>query len=548
MISLYLCIAVGIVAVLPASGSSSSLLALDLLENGNHAPGFSSCAQTVQILRGGSSDDGHAILSRMTTPPQLWPGSKDPLDLSSSLLLSQSRARIVVPETATVESIATHNPQNFEDPFGLQMHIGDLYRLESSSNHELNSWISKRNHFSELPSTQTELILDIRPSLVKITCTGTTIAGVCGADFVVIGADTRTTNGVMVADRDASKLHTIAPNMVVAGAGTAADLQHLTRLVLYTNQLWNLQQYQTIGNPTRQFMSDMVGTGARGKSPPVVLDSLNEFWQLPASETIYANETVASSVAGLCQYLADHLYRQQGTCQANLIVAGMEPIRAAGSTWSDGQVAFRPVLQAIHPHGSVDDLSFSEIDQDLHPRFVALGSGGLAATAVLERGYHPNLSLRQSINLVSQAIRAGIRNDLGSGSHIDLCVMQCGGEELEQGEESVSSPADAATGLRNSIQVRNARIVLPEERAELNKRTVGCKDSENAETVKDQDNLPRPIQETTSAGILNDSAPTTSLEVNGFGNVPFQIKRSRVIARSNHKQMIQQEWDVLLGL
>ena len=41
--------------------------------------------------------------------------------------------------------------------------------------------------------------------------TGTTISGVCFAGGVVLGADTRSTNGETVADKNCEKIHYIAP-------------------------------------------------------------------------------------------------------------------------------------------------------------------------------------------------------------------------------------------------------------------------------------------------------------------------------------------------
>jgi 20S proteasome subunit beta 2 len=52
-----------------------------------------------------------------------------------------------------------------------------------------------------------------------------------------------------------------------------------------------------------------------------------------------------------------------------------------------------------------------------------MGSGSLAAMSVFEDRYKPNLSEQEAKELVADAIRAGIFNDLGSGSNVDLCVI-----------------------------------------------------------------------------------------------------------------------------
>ena len=61
---------------------------------------------------------------------------------------------------------------------------------------------------------------------MPFTKTGTTIVGLLFDGGVVMAADTRATAGPTVADKNCEKLHTLAPNIWAAGAGTAADLHH----------------------------------------------------------------------------------------------------------------------------------------------------------------------------------------------------------------------------------------------------------------------------------------------------------------------------------
>lgn len=65
----------------------------------------------------------------------------------------------------------------------------------------------------------------------KTLKTGTTIVGVVYKDGVVLGADTRSTNGDVVADKQCKKIHYIAPNIMCCGAGTAADTENVTALI-----------------------------------------------------------------------------------------------------------------------------------------------------------------------------------------------------------------------------------------------------------------------------------------------------------------------------
>lgn len=71
-----------------------------------------------------------------------------------------------------------------------------------------------------------------------------------------------------------------------------------------------------------------------------------------------------------------------------------------------------PKLYSIHPHGSTDNLPF-----------VTMGSGSLAAMSVFESRWKPNMNLDEGKRLVRDAIAAGVFNDLGSGSNVDLCVI-----------------------------------------------------------------------------------------------------------------------------
>lgn len=47
----------------------------------------------------------------------------------------------------------------------------------------------------------------------KVVKTGTTIVGIVFKDGVVLGADTRATEGPIVADRNCEKIHFLAKNM-----------------------------------------------------------------------------------------------------------------------------------------------------------------------------------------------------------------------------------------------------------------------------------------------------------------------------------------------
>ncbi|MCO5584987.1 hypothetical protein L7F22_038919 [Adiantum nelumboides] len=76
--------------------------------------------------------------------------------------------------------------------------------------------------------------------LPKATSTGTTIVGCIYKDGIVLGADTRATEGPIVADKNCEKIHYITDNIRCCGAGTAADTEFVTALISSNMQLHEL--------------------------------------------------------------------------------------------------------------------------------------------------------------------------------------------------------------------------------------------------------------------------------------------------------------------
>ncbi len=66
-------------------------------------------------------------------------------------------------------------------------------------------------------------------------------------DGLVLGADTRATEGPIVADKNCEKIHYIAPNIYCCGAGTAADTEMTTNLISSRLELHSL----STGRPAR---------------------------------------------------------------------------------------------------------------------------------------------------------------------------------------------------------------------------------------------------------------------------------------------------------
>lgn len=93
------------------------------------------------------------------------------------------------------------------------------------------------------------------------------------------------------------------------------------------------------------------------------------------------------------------LYRYQGHVSAALVLGGVD--------------VQGPHLYSIHPHGSTQRLPYT-----------TMGSGSLAAMAVFESRFVEDMEEGAAIDLVRDAIRAGIFNDLGSGSNVDITVIR----------------------------------------------------------------------------------------------------------------------------
>eukprot|EP00750_Incisomonas_marina_P022196 INCI4922.1.p2 GENE.INCI4922.1~~INCI4922.1.p2 ORF type:complete len:295 (-),score=61.49 INCI4922.1:153-1037(-) len=135
-----------------------------------------------------------------------------------------------------------------------------------------------------------------RHTLPKAHKTGTTIVGLVYKDGIVLGADTRATEGDTVCDKNCEKIHYIAPNIWCCGAGTAADTEAVTGMVARQLEILTLN----------------LGREAR----------------------------VVTAVTKLKR----HLFRYQGHVSAALVLGGVD--------------FTGPHLYTVYPHGSTDKLPY----------------------------------------------------------------------------------------------------------------------------------------------------------------------------------------------
>jgi 20S proteasome subunit beta 2 len=115
-------------------------------------------------------------------------------------------------------------------------------------------------------------------------------------------------------------------------------------------------------------------------------------------ELLHLNTGREIPVVAANRLLKQQLFRYQGHIGAALVLGGVD---RNGSH-----------IYCIYPHGSTDKLPFA-----------TMGSGSLAAMAVMESRWKPELELDVAVDIMREAITAGITNDLGSGSNVDVMVI-----------------------------------------------------------------------------------------------------------------------------
>jgi len=230
----------------------------------------------------------------------------------------------------------------------------------------------------------------------KVTKTGTTICAVVFKDGVILGADTRSTGGDIVANKNCEKIHYLAPNIYCAGAGTAADCDKTTSMISSQLELHRLNTGREV-------------------------------------RVVAANRLVKQM-----------LFRYQGHIGTYLIMGGVD--------------VTGPHLYEIAAHGSTSAVPYA-----------TMGSGTLAAMSVLESRWKPDMEEEEAKQLVKNAIRAGIFNDMGSGSNVDLAVITKGKVDylrpfdeanvkgVRQGNYKYKAGTTAI--LQNSVKKHNIEVV-----------------------------------------------------------------------------------------
>ena len=208
---------------------------------------------------------------------------------------------------------------------------------------------------------------------------------------VCLAADTRSTSGTVVADKNCEKIHYLAPNIYCCGAGTARPRR-----------------------PDRFKKRTRAETACRAQAADT-----EKTTELIASqlELLRLSTGTQSRVVAAVTLLKRMLFKYQGHIGAALVLGGVD--------------CTGPGLYQIYPHGSTSKLPY-----------VTMGSGSLAAMSVFETEYKDGMDEAGAVALVKNAIRAGIFNDLGSGSNVDVTIIRAGGaSEAIRGYETPNDTA-----------------------------------------------------------------------------------------------------------
>ena len=479
-------------------------------------------------------------------------------DKSSSYYSPTSKARIVIPSSTIVSSSITNGfDVDFDDNdnFEFESETEKLLLLNSMRNPSIMSH-DQRGQRRRVASTIIEPISVHRSNSCTVGSdtnnnnndsfgslsssssssssssykkTGTTIAGCVVVDqqtnqqYVILGADTRATEGTIVADKRCDKIHKLASNCRCCGAGTSADLDKVTRQVLFSIAL-KLNNESSINNgpiiiTKNESTSTSTSTFDTKSTRTSNLEPLYQDYGDDDADVSDDNKNnnnnellwmKSVSIDVLCNIFQDTLFKSKGQLGANLILGGV---------WNG-----KAYLRAIHPHGSADiDLPFT-----------ALGSGGLAAISVLEDGYHScHSSVEEGIKLVQRAILAGIQNDLGSGSQVDICII---------------GPTDGQTKQIRGI-IHEEELLPDNNNNNNNSATVTSKTTTTTTTNRLSEILNRK-DNTIIEDNDNEKDSNAVVGVNGFGNQPFAIEgiTQRVVSTEIDEATQKKIWDRVLGL
>lgn len=228
---------------------------------------------------------------------------------------------------------------------------------------------------------------------------GTTIVGLCCAEGVVLGADTRTTSGPLVMNKGKHKIHELCDNIHVCTAGTVGDCDFIVNQARYDIAVHAIEHADDI----------IIHNDHRVGKYSIDVDSFSSICRGIVVPVSVAVKSIARSFRS----------KSSGSKgpQGVFIIGGKDDNKVEG-------------VSTYHLYSIANGMTNTV-------PYCAMGSGATKAYAIIEaelnmRGitpdsYHPlvhsELTLKDAENIVRGAVLSGIQNDLGSGSHVDLVII-----------------------------------------------------------------------------------------------------------------------------
>ncbi|KJH45278.1 multicatalytic endopeptidase family protein [Dictyocaulus viviparus] len=201
----------------------------------------------------------------------------------------------------------------------------------------------------------------------KVRSTGTTIVASTYKGGLVMGADSRATAGNIIADKHCEKVHYLTDSIYACGAGTAADLDQVAKMLSGTLRLMELN------------------TGRKAR----VITAL--------------------------RHAKQHLFNYQGYVGAYLLIGGVDP---TGPHLYECSANGTTMAKPFAAQGSGSYAAISVLERDFKPDMTA---SAINSAKLLED---------DAVNLVQRALHAGMHADNASGNSLNLVIMRPGKTEF----------------------------------------------------------------------------------------------------------------------
>lgn len=231
----------------------------------------------------------------------------------------------------------------------------------------------------------------------------TTICGICCKDGVVLGADSRATGGDIVRDKSKLKIHELSPALYCCVAGSVADCEQITR------------------------DSKRLLEGARIES-----------WLGAESHHLNSAFQVKSHI--LKAFMGGAHGR---SIEAAIILGGVD--RTGPSLHQITGSGVQRASCCALGSGRIDALSSLEVYRKKWGPPIEQATSGAETNTLVE-----NVSVEEAVRVIREAVKSGVMNDLGSGSSIDICVIERDGKVRKWREDAQSGREVEVPGRTSS--------------------------------------------------------------------------------------------------